>query len=306
MVGTRDYIRGGLSISLGNDPARTRRTGQVTRNQLSYGIVGHEEPSPAYVEIRNGQAWVEVTMRPEGDEIVARLGLPSAGAASGWFLPLSFGCRVVLELVDGDPNGAIIVARLNDEECALPATACGVSTGAGGIIDEAAAPAPAWQFSVLPSGQLLAIETQGTGDVMIYSGASMEFKTGGATNRIHLNGPVSLGEGPVSAPVGGTVLPGGKDAPATPMVSHVPAPFAPTLGVPPDGIDAYTGTFADAVVRAKEAYQSNIAIDPNFWAKLVAIATNPLIGVGPIISMTSTISSAGTPARSGSTHTASD
>ena len=303
MVGTRDYIRGGLGISLGSDPARSRRTGQVTRNQLVYGVVGHEESSPSYVEIRNGQAWVEVTVVPEGDEIVARLGLPSAGAASGWFLPISFGCRVVLELIDGDPNGAIIVARLNDETCALPATACGVSTGAGGITDEATAPAPAWQFSVLPSGQLLAIETQGTGDVMVYSGASIEFKTGGSTNRIHLNGPVSLGEGPASPPVGGTVLPGGEDAPATPMKSFVPAPHVP-LTVPPDGINPYTGTFADAVVRAKEAYQSNITIDPNFWAKLTAIAINPLIGVGPILSMTSTISSAG--GRSGSKHTASD
>lgn len=305
MVGTRDYIRGGFSTQLGSDPARMNRTGSTSRNQIAYGIVGHEEPTPSYVQLRNGQAWVEVTLEPEGDEIVARVGHPSAGASMGWYLPLSFGCRVILEFVDGDPQGAVIVARLHDESCALPDTACGVSTGAEGVVDETFANAPAWQFNVLADGQLFAIETGTNGDILIHSGAAVEIACAD-TQRIHLNGAVSLGEGPSTAPIGATAGPGGEDISGSPALSAVPTRFSPTLGLPPDGINPYAGTFADAVVRAKEAYQSNIAIDPNFWSKLTIIASNPLIGVGPILSMTSTISSAGSPSRSGSKHTASD
>lgn len=301
-MGRHDYIRGGLGLRMGSDAARTRRTGNVTRNQLAYGIVGHAEASPAYVELRHGQPWVEVTMEPEGDEIMARVAFPSAGAQSGWYLPISFGCRVILEFIDGDPQGALIVGRLFDETCALPGTAAGVSTGAANARGDVTAAAPAWTFQVLPSGQLLAIETGTNGDILIHSGAAVEVKCA-ATQRIHLNGAVSLGVGPASAPTGATVGPGGTDLPGTPAVSAVPIPYTTPLPVPPDGINPFVGD-TDSMVRAKQLFQSTIALDPNFWAKLTTIASNPLIGVGPILSLTMGISSAG--GQPGSKHTASD
>jgi len=287
---------------MASDPARARRTGSVVRNQLTYGVVGHEETTPNYVRLENGQIWVEVTMEPEGDEIVARVALPSAGNATGWYLPLSFGCRVILGMIDGDPNNSVILGRLNDENCALPGTAAGVSTGAAGVVDEVTAAAPAWTFQVLPDGELLAIETGTGGDVLIHSGAAVEIKSGGG-QRIHLNGAVSLGEGPLTAPTGATTTAAGAIQPGSPAASAVPTPYATPPPVPPDGINPFVGN-ADSIVRAKQLFQSSIALDPNFWAKLTTIASNPLIGVGPILSLTSAISSAG--GQSGSKHTASD
>ncbi len=299
----RDYIRGGLGVTMGSDAARGRRTGQVTRNQLVYGVVGHEESTPAYVELRNGQPWVEVTMEPEGDEIVARVGFPSSGAQSGWYLPLSFGCRVILELIDGDPQGAVIVGRLYDETCALPATAAGVSTGAAGVTGDVTAAAPAWQFQVLADGQLLAIETLG-GDILIHSAGAVEIKCSDS-QRIHLNGAVSLGVGPAVAPTGASVGPGGTEIPGTPAVSAVPVPYAPPVPVPPDGFNPYPSSERnDGIVRAKQQYQASAATDPGFFTKLSAVGSNPLIGVGVFLSLTSAISSVNS--KSGSKHTASD
>lgn len=300
----REYIRGGLGTNLGFDPARVRRTTSTPqRNQISFGVVGHEDDNPQFVRIEAGQAWVEVTMKPQGDEIVARLGQGVAGAGVGWYLPLSFGCRVVLEFIDGDPNNAVIVARLHDETCAMPGTVAGVSTGAEGITGTATAAAPMWQFLKLPDGELLAIETGANGDYILHCGASVEVKCDDA-GRIHLNGAVSLGVGPTTAPTGATVGPAGSTIPGAAAVPAVPTPFTPPTPVPPDGINPYTGQNSEGLVRAKEMYQSHAGIDPNFWVKLTAIATNPLIGVGPIISLTSTVSAAG--GNTGSKHTASD
>lgn len=294
----RDYIRGGLGVTMGSDAARGRRIGQVTRNQLAYGVVGHEESTPAYVELRNGQPWVEVTMEPEGDEIMARVGFPSAGNQSGWYLPLSFGCRVVLELIDGDPQGAVIVGRLHDETCALPATAAGVSTGAAGVTGDVTAAAPAWQFQVLADGQLLAIETLG-GDILIHSAGAVEIKCSDS-QRIHLNGAVSLGEGPATAPTGAVVGAGGADVQGTPADSAVPVPYVPVPNTTPANI-AYSGN-SDGVVRAKEQYQFTAVSDPVDYPFFAAVYAHPLIGLPPPQALVSSIRGGGT----GSKHTASD
>ncbi len=294
----RHYIRGGLGVTMGSDAARARRTGQVTRNQLCYGIVGHEESTPAYVQLRNGQPWVEVTMEPEGDEIVARVGFPSSGAQSGWYLPLSFGCRVILELIDGDPQGAIIVGRLYDETCALPDTAAGVSTGAAGVTGEVTAAAPAWQFQVLADGQLLAIETLG-GDILIHAAGAVEVKCSDS-QRIHLNGAVSLGVGPLMPPTGATVGVGGTEDPGTPAGSAEPVDYflVPNTG---GGPVTYSGN-NDGVVRAKEEFQFSLANDPVNYAKFAAVYVHPLIGLVPPTVLVSAIRGGGT----GSKHTASD
>lgn len=294
----RDYIRGGLGVTMGSDAARGRRTGQVTRNQLAYGIVGHAESTPAYVELRNGQPWVEVTMEPEGDEIVARVGLPSAGAQSSWYLPLSFGCRVLLEFIDGDPQGAIIVGRLHDESCALPNTAAGVSTGAEGVTGETTAPAPAWQFQVLPDGQLLAIETLG-GDILIHSAGVVEIKCSDS-QRIHLNGAVSMGVGPAAAPTGATVGPDGGEVSGEAAQSATQTPYVLVANTTPANLP-YVGN-NDGVVRAKELYQFTAVSDPIDYAFFAAVYAHPLIGLPPPQALVSSIRGGGT----GSKHTASD
>ena len=86
------------------DPARMRRAiSPPERTSVCYGLVGHvdkltglPEPNPSYVRIEQQQIFVEVTMEPDGDQIVARLGLPEAGIQSGAYFALAFGCRVVI------------------------------------------------------------------------------------------------------------------------------------------------------------------------------------------------------------------
>jgi hypothetical protein len=237
-------------------------------------------------------------MEPEGDEIVARVGFPSAGNQAGWYLPLSFGCRVILELIDGDPQGAVIVGRLYDETCALPATAAGVSTGAAGVAGEVTAAAPAWQFQVLPDGQLLAIETLG-GDILVHSAGAVEIKCSD-TQRIHLNGAVSLGDEPLTPPTGATVGPGGEDIPGTPAASAIPEPYVPAPSTNPTPTP-YVGN-ADGIIRAKDPYMFAQNTDSVSYPQFAAVYLHPLIGLPPPLSLTSA-PKGGAP---GSKHTASD
>ena len=74
---------GGQAARRSGDPARSRRTGTGDGNQIAWGTVGHDDPNPTFARIENGQVYVEVTLRPEGDEIIARLALPGAGGGHG-------------------------------------------------------------------------------------------------------------------------------------------------------------------------------------------------------------------------------
>lgn len=301
------------------DSSRIRQAVTVPqKNYLSYGVVGHTDPetelpdtSPSFVRVEAGQVFVEVTEEPSGDELVARLGHDGAGAGCSDYLPLEFGCRVVLAYIGGNPQNAVIIARLHDTECHVPETVAGVSTGAaGGLTDEdVSVPAPAWRFVRLAPGQLLAVETQTGGDIVIHSAGSVEIAAGPA-GRIHLNGPVSLGEGPLTAPVGATVGPNGTTLPGVPAVPHVPLPKVPGIPAPPLTIVPYIG-FGDGVIRAKDGVQSHAATDPYYWTWLTIVHSFPLLlawlsaaGISaPPISIHSEHSGLQGP---GSPHTASD
>jgi hypothetical protein len=263
------------------DPAKFRQiTAPPQREYLSYGIVGHldnltggPEATPAFVRIEAGQVFVEVTVEPSGDEISARLGHDGAGAGCGDYIPLEWGCRVVLEFVRGNPQNAVVVARLHDEECSMPSDVAGVQTGAAAAVGDAFVPAPMWRFLKLAPGQLLAIETQAGGDLLMHSAGSVEVRSGAGS--IHLNGTVHLGAGPTTPPVGATVGPNGTTVPGVPAVPHVPLPRTASIPAPPATIVPYVG-FQNGIITAKDGTQSHIATDPYFWGWLLALHSFPL------------------------------
>lgn len=301
-------MRGSMAKVLGNDPARMRRTGSPTRNQIVYGTVGHEDPNPQYVRLEGGQPYVEVTIQPEGDEVSARVGLPGAGDKSGWYIPLEFGCRVIMELLDGDPQRAVITGRLYDETCAMPGTVAGVLTGALGVSGAVVAPAPNWQFVKTASQQMLAIETGTNGDVLIHAGASVHIKTGFAgvlPGQIHLDGTTRLGKPPATDPIGSQVGPAGVNSPAIPAVpAALDAPPIPLPGAPAPV--PFLGQ-ATSIIRAKDGVQSYVLVDPVFWAWITAVGVHPLIigviGLPPPVVMNAVHAGQYGP---GALHTASD
>lgn len=294
-------------------------TARPGRNYLHYGKVGHvddltqlPEPNPQFIRIEQGLVLVEVTMEPGGDQIIARLGMCDAGFQVADYVPLSFGCRVLLELVNGNPQNAVIMARLSDLACPLPPVVAGVQTGAAGAVaPDVGVPAPLWRFIRLGPGQIMAIETQVGGDVLIHSGASMELKTTlpAPTARIHLNGAVSMGVGPTVPPVGATVGPAGTAIPGVPAIPHIPIPALPSIPAPPLTIVPYVGN-EDGVIRSKDAVQSHAGVDPSYWTWLLAVSTNPIIlaglvaaGIVPPVSLHSEHGGRNGP---GSQHTGSD
>lgn len=298
------YRTDGMPRALSGDPARQRRVGSPNRNQIEIAVVGHEDPNPQYVRLEGGQAFVEVTLQPSGEEIVARLAGPSAGEGAGWYIPLDFGCRVVCEYLDGDPNHAIITGRLHDEKCAMPAAVAGVQTGAASATGQGVSPAPNWHFLKIPDQQLMAIETGLNGDLLIHAGASVHVKAG-TTGQIHLDGVTRLGAAPLTPPVGSVVGPAGESTPAVPAVPALPdAPPVPTPG-PPAPVP-FIGQ-STSIIRAKDGVQSHVAIDPTFWAWVTAVGLHPVIlgviGIPPPVVLNAVHAGQNGP---GSLHTASD
>lgn len=295
------------------DSGRVRQTlTPPQRTFLAYGLVGHfddttglPEPNPAFVRIEEGQIWVEVTVEPDGDQIVARLALPDADEDSGWYLPLKLGCRVILEMVRGNPQNAVITGRLWDGTNAMPSSVAGVQTGAAAAsVPQVGVPAPMWQFMLTGAGQLLAIETGVGGDVLIHTGAGGGVHIKAATPQaVHVEGTTHLGSGPVTPPVGATVGPAGVQVPGTPMVPRPPVlvPHVPPVAQPGPINPPFVGD-RDSMVRVKDAPQSDITIDPTFWTWLTAvdvIMKTLGLAVPTPVGLTSDH-------RSGSRHTASD
>lgn len=246
---------------------------------LGYATVGHEDENPAFARIEGSQVYIEITLRPEGEEIVARLGAPGAGPDQGWYAPLSIGCQVIVMLVDGDPADAVIIGRLWDRKCAIPTSVAGVQTGAAAATEpEVSVGAPCWHFLKTASGQMLGIETGANGDIVIHSAASVEIKSSDA-GAIHLNGSVALGVGPTTPPTGCTVGPGNSEIAGVPMVKAIRLPKTPTVPLPPANIVPYPATgFADGIIRAKDLTESHAGVDPAFWLFISALFAHPLIG----------------------------
>jgi len=270
------------------DFARVRRVmAPPQRNFLSFATVGHTdpqtglipEPTPQFVRIEQGQVWVECTIQPDGDEVVARLAMPGAGIEQAWYVPLEFGCRVVVELVKGNPQNAVITGRFNDALCRFPTIVAGVLTGgAGAVAPQVGVPAPMWHFIKTGPGQLLAVETGPGGDVLLHAGIG-----GGVHVRAippqatHVEGQVHLGPPPTSPPVGATAGPAGTVIPGVPAVPHVPPPSVAPAPAPPGPAIPYAG-FLNGIIRARDLYQSDITVDPGFWAFVSALYAHPLIG----------------------------
>lgn len=298
------------------DPARMREgISPPQRTFISRGVVGHydaltgaPEPNPAYVRLEQGLVLVEVTLEPAGDQIVAELAIPDSAPGSGSYIGIAFGANVVVELVNGSPQNAVIIATLNNQASPLPPVVCGVQTGAAQAnAPQVGIPAPQWQFVKLPTGQLLAIETGPNGDVLIHSGASVEVRASPA-GAIHLNGRVALGGIPIAPPVGATTGPAGTVIPGTPAIAQpfVPAALAPIPAAPAPV--PFVG-MPDSIIRAKDGVQSYALIDPDFWLWITSVhsvlATDllPLGVTDPPIALHSEHSGRNGP---GSKHTASD
>lgn len=157
----------------------------------------------------------------------------------------------------------------------MPHDVAGIQTGAQGGMGDEFVPAPMWRFVKMPAGQLLAIETQTGGDIVIHSAGSVEIAAGPA-GAIHLSGRVALGESPATPPVGATVGPAGTTIPGAPATPHVPLPKTPGIPAPPATIAPYVG-FADGIIRAKDGVQSHIATDPYFWGWANVLHSFPLL-----------------------------
>lgn len=289
------------------DPVKGQRaTSSPDRRQVEIATVGYDsdqaewpEQTPAWIRWEQGEPLVEVTLR-DGDKVVARWGVSSLD-------PISYGQQVVVAMPDGDPQSCVIVGVLADSRYREPSTVCGVETGAADAVERGTVIAAAtWQFARLANGRMLAIQTQGA-DVSIWSGGSIHLRSssvnaaGAPDGAIHLEGRVALGVGPAAPPLGSYVAPGGEEVPgvsATPAVSVPYTNPGPAAPVPV----AYQGS-RDGIVRAKDVYQSTIAVDPEFWAWVNVInglAMNP--DPAPTV-LTVYISGVGGP---GSKHTASD
>jgi len=282
----------------------------ATVGHVADELIGLPEPTPSFARLEQGQVFVEVTIQPEGDQVIARLGMPAAGVGAGWYMNLSFGCRVLLEYPRDNPTNATIVARLHDQECSFPTDVAGVQTGAAvAVAPKVGVPAPMWQFMKTAAGELLAIETGPLGDILIHSGGSVEIKAAPAIGAIHLNGRVAMGEGTLTPPVGATVGPAGVTIPGIPAVPSIPIPAVPNIPAPPKTIVPYIG-LRDGVVRSKDRMQSHAAVDPDFWLWVTAVHAHPVIlallsaaGITPPLAVHSEHSGLGGP---GSQHTASD
>ena len=198
--------------------------------------------------------------------------MPSAEASAGWYLPLKFGDRVILEMVRGNPQTAVITGRLWDGTNSMPDAVAGVQTGAvGAQAPQVGVPAPMWQFLLTGAGQLLAIETGVGGDFVVHVGtAGGAWVKVGDPQAIHLDGKVHLGAPPTTPPAGASVGPAGTQVPGTPMVPRVPVPPVPPVS---GGGPAPIRTVPDneSIVRAKDAPISDATIDPIFWTWLTAV-----------------------------------
>jgi hypothetical protein len=269
----------------------TRGSALESTPALDWGIVGHyadsltedgpdfdkPDPTPAYVFAVNGQWMVELTLLPDGEEVIARIGLDGAGAGFGDYIDLPFGARVIVARAGDADSGYVVLAAMNDAERRAPDTVAGVSTGMAAAVpgSDVNPPGPRWRFIKTAPGALLAIETQAGGDVLIHSAGSVEMRAG-ALGAIHLSGRVALGQSPLTPPVGATVGPAGTTIPGTPAVPYVPIPKVATTPAPPLTILPFAG-FDDSIIRAKDRIQSHIAVDPEFWAWVLGVHTFPLL-----------------------------
>ncbi len=269
MIPIRNRRSPNRGTSLDFSQVREAMRGAPT-NYISYATVGHADVTPMYARIENNQVYVEVTLVPSGDEIVARLETGGGADGAGFYMPLAYGSRVVVGLPGGTGTEAVIISRCNDASWPFPETVSGITTHVP-VPSPASAPAPLWAFLRTADGYLLGIETGDGGDIVIHSGASVEIKVNGG-EQILLNGPTHIGATYTTPPIGGAVAPGGEITPGTEGVAFVPVPFVLTPVEGPTPIIPTPGIPEDGILRIKDSLQTGADVDPIFWTFLTAVA----------------------------------
>lgn len=237
-------------------------------NYLAVATIGYEdEQSDAWISIRSGQLLVEVTYRTGNSGQRGRCRV----AAGLRFDDLEVGEQVLVGYVGGSDVHGVIICSLNHVTWPVPVSVAGLQTG-GATANElyAEGPGPAFTFMRTRAGRPLAFESGQLADLLLHSGASVEIK--GAA--IHLAGIVHLGSGFASPPVPPTIAQ--QQAPDTGAGEGVLPGAIGGVHVPPVGGNPTTPPYVGAatgLVRAKDRYQSNAAVDPPFWAYFLALDT---------------------------------
>lgn len=261
------------------DFSRVReQTADAPANYLSYGTVGHYDATPAYARIDDGDVLVEVTLVPGGDEVVARLDFDAVDGGGSYF-PLSYGQRVLVGFPNGENGDPVILGRCSDKSWPFPEAVAGVDTSTDNVV------APCFVFIKTQDGQLLAIETGDGADIVVHSGASVQLKSQASsavlvTGRTHIGSTADWETG--SEPAGATVSASGFVTPGTPgtVAAAVTLPNTNTTIPPPlNPFNPLLPLPADGVLRVKDRMQSNVTIDAEFWAWVIAMhATLAVIG----------------------------
>lgn len=232
---------------------------------ISYGEVGHADDTPSYAWVDSTErVYVEVTLRPSGEEVVARLSTDACDGG-GFYMGLHYGAKVVVAFPGGTGGEPVIVGRVNDRNWPFPEEVCGVS--ARGALGEL----PTFAFLKTANGQLLAIETGADGDVVVHSGASVKVQVD-AGGQILLNGRTHIGRGFTTEPVGDKLGPAGEVVPGVAGTPHEPTPGT-NVTIPPALPTAPNGQPwpAEGIMRFKDTVQSNITADKDFWTWLLLV-----------------------------------
>lgn len=221
---------------------------------MSLGTVGHASTTPQYVRIQDGKVMVEVTLVPSGDEVVATL-----ACGGGWYLGLQYGARVVVGLPGGSGGIPLILGLVTDGS--QPWT-----PPSGNYLAETPT-TPLMGVLRTPTGQMLVLETGASGDLVIRSGASVLVQVDSG-EQVLVQGRVHLGTGaaPSSPATPASVAPGGQVTSGQELGAYTPT-TATNVTIPPPA----PGTPAEGIVRVKDTAQSNVAVDPDFWAWVVGV-----------------------------------
>lgn len=255
------------------------------KNYVSYGTVGHVDQTPQYARVEDGDVLVEVTLAPSGDEVVARLDFNSVDGG-GFYMPLSYGQRVLVAFPQGEGGEAVIIARLADTAWPFPPDVADVPT-------ESAGSAPMYCFLKTQDGQLIAIETGDGADFLVHSGGST-WQRVEAGEQHHIQGRTHIGSDaePLVPPVPPQVAPGGFTTPGAGLQGYIPLPNS--------NVDASTGIPIgplidnllrvlpeDGLVRIKDTVQVNSVTDKPFidfqiyvftWLEAANIVLDSLTG----------------------------
>jgi hypothetical protein len=268
MAITRSVTTSGPPRISGPTPTPSGGSGAAPMPGAMHATIGHvvdEDGLPdetiAYWFLRGGQAYVECTLQPGGGQVVARVNVADS------YEVFNFGDRVSLIACNGDPNAAMIVGKLHDDNDPLPASVAGGSIPVEGpVFDEGtnARFARRVQFIQSNPNTVFVLETRGSGDIVAHSGAGVLIKAAGGY--VLVDGDhIVLGAGPEVAAVPETVV-GEEPAPGAPMLPPIPEPGGNLTEPPYEGI-------AHGLVRASDPYQSNAAIDPVFFTYVTALET---------------------------------